>query len=71
MATPDSSRDGEQQRDPLGVQPPRHERQRLRRGPVQPLRIIDQARQRPARGHLRQQAQHRQADQEPVRRERS
>ena len=35
---------------------------------VQPLLVIDQADQRPLPGHLRQQAQHRQPDQEPVRR---
>ena len=33
----------EDQADRLGRQPPRHEPQRLRRGPVQPLLVIDQA----------------------------
>ena len=60
--------DREHQADRVGAQPPRREPQRLRRGPVQPLRVIDQADQRPVLGHLRQQAQHSQAHQEPVRR---
>jgi len=45
----------------------RHERQRLRRGTIQPLRIIDQANQRAVLGHLGQQAQDGQADQKGVR----
>jgi hypothetical protein len=36
--------------------------------PVQPLRIVDQAHQRAVLGHLRQQAEHGQADQETIRR---
>jgi hypothetical protein len=58
----------EYQPDGVGQQPPRHERQHLRGGPVQPLRVIDQAQQRPVLRRLRQQSQHRQPDQEPVRR---
>ena len=54
--------------DRVGRQPPHRERQRLRRGPVQPLLVVDQADQRPVPGRLRQQAQGREADQEPVRR---
>ena len=46
---------GEDQPDRLGQQPPRHERQHLRRRPVQPLRVIDHAQQRPVLRHLRQQ----------------
>ncbi len=43
------------------------ERERLRRGAVDPLLVIDDAHQRPFPGHLGQQAQGRQADQKPVR----
>jgi hypothetical protein len=52
--------------DRLGREPPGHEPEDLRRGPVQPLRVIDQADQRPTPGHLGQQAEHREAHQEPV-----
>jgi hypothetical protein len=38
---------GEHQPNRVGQEPPRHERQHLRGRPVQPLRIIDQAQQRP------------------------
>ena len=41
--------------------------QRLRRGTIQPLRIIDQADQWALLGHLGQQAQHGQADQKAIR----
>ena len=58
---------GEHQRDPLGQQAPRHERQRLRGGPIEPLRVVDQADERLLLGHLGQQAQDRQADEEAVR----
>ena len=58
----------EHQPDRVGRQPPRHEPQRLRRRLVQPLLVVDHADQRPLPGHLRQQAQHGQPDQEPVRR---
>jgi hypothetical protein len=57
---------GEQQHYRLRVQAPRHEREHLGRGPVQPLGIIDQAQQRPLLGGVGEQAEHRQADQEPV-----
>ncbi len=40
----------------------------MRRGLIQPLRIIDEAQQRLAGGHIGQQAQHRQPDQETIRR---
>jgi hypothetical protein len=43
---------GEHQRDRLGQQPARHERQRLRRRPVQPLRVIYHAQQRLLLSHL-------------------
>ena len=58
---------GEQHHHRLRQQPARHERQCLRRGAVQPLRVVDHAQQRPLLRGLREQAQHRQADEEPVR----
>ena len=58
----------EDQADRIGRQPARHEPQRLRRGAVQPLLVIHQADQRLLPGRLRQQAEHGQAHQEPVRR---
>ena len=45
----------------------RNEGQDLGRGPVQPLRVIHHANERAIFCGLRQQAQHSQADQEPVR----
>jgi hypothetical protein len=59
---------GEDQSDRLSQQAPRRERQHLRRCRMQPLCVIDHAQQWPILGHLRQQRQHRQPDQEPVRR---
>ncbi len=56
------------QRDRVSQQPSRDKRQRLRRGPVQPLCIIYQAQQRPLLAHVREQAEHRQPNEEPVRR---
>ncbi len=58
----------EQQPDRLRQQPPRHEHQRLRRRPIKPLRVINHTHQRPLPGHRRQQAQHRQPHQKPIRR---
>jgi hypothetical protein len=58
----------EHQADRLSSQPPGKERENLRRGAVEPLLVIDDAHQRPVPGHLGQQAQGRQPDQEPVRR---
>ena len=57
---------GEHQGDGLSQQPPRDEREDLRRDPVEPLRVVDQADKRSLLGHRRQQAQHRQADQETI-----
>lgn len=57
---------GEDQYDAFGVQPPRGEQQRVGRGPVQPLRVVHQHQQRAVLGQLRQQGEHRQADQQPV-----
>ena len=59
---------GEDHGDRLGQQPPGRERQALHRGPVEPLRVIDQAGQRLVLRRGGQQAQHRQPDQEPIRR---
>ena len=56
------------QRDRLRQQPPRHEHERLRRRPIKPLRVINHTQKRLLLGHLREQAQHRQPDQEPIRR---
>ena len=56
------------QRDRLRQQPPRHEHERLRRGAIKPLRVINHTHKRLLLGHLRQQAQHRQPDQKPIRR---
>jgi len=58
---------GEDEPDGFGRQPPGRKSQRLRRGLVQPLLVVDHADQRPLPGHLRQQAQYRQRHQEPVR----
>jgi hypothetical protein len=41
--------------------------ERQRRRLVEPLRVIDHAQQRTFVGHLREQAQHRQPDEEPIR----
>ena len=59
---------GEDQPDRLGPQTARHERQRLRRRAVEPLRIVHDADQRPLLRHVGQQAQDRQADEEAIRR---
>ena len=56
----------EHQCDRLREQPPRDERQDLRRDPVEPLRVVDQADQRPLLGDVGQQAQHRQTHQEAI-----
>ena len=52
----------------VGRQPASHEPQRLCRRPVEPLLVIDHADQRVLGGHLRQQAEHGQPHEEPVRR---
>jgi hypothetical protein len=43
----------EHQRDPLRQQAASHEPKRPRRRPIQPLRVIDNAQQRPLLGGLR------------------
>ena len=57
---------GHQQHDPLGLETPGREGERIGRRLVQPLRVVHQADQRPLLGHLREQAQRRHADQEAV-----
>jgi hypothetical protein len=59
---------GEEQDDRFGQQPPGDEAEDLRRGPVQPLSVVDQAEQRLLLRGARQQVQHRQPDQELIRR---
>ena len=59
---------GEDQAHRVGGQPPGDEAQRLGRGPVQPVLVVDDADQRVFAGRLGEQAEHGQADQEPVRR---
>ena len=58
---------GEDDPHRFGQQSPSHECQRQGRRLVQPLRVIDDAQQRMLLRHLREQAQHRQPDQERIR----
>ena len=51
----------------LGQQPASDERERQRRGLIQPLRVVDDAEQGTLLSHLRDQAQDPQADEKPVR----
>jgi hypothetical protein len=44
-----------------------NKRQGQRRGLIQPLRVIDDTQQRTLLGHLREQTQHRQPDEKPIR----
>lgn len=57
---------GEQQADPLGVDPAADEGQHVKRLPVEPLGVVHATQQRLPRGGLRQQRQRRQPDQETV-----
>jgi hypothetical protein len=57
----------EYQSHPFRQEPPRHERERLRGYPVEPVRVVDDAHQRRLLGDLGQQAQDRQPDQEAIR----
>ena len=59
--------DGEDQSDGLDPETARYERQRLRRGAVEPLRIVHDPDQRPFLGHVGQKAQDGQADEEAIR----
>jgi hypothetical protein len=58
--------DGEDQAHRFRGEPSRHELQGLGRGLVQPLRVVHDADQGPLLGHLVQQGQHGQAQQEAV-----
>ena len=51
----------------LGQQPASDERERQRRGLIQPLRVVDDAQQRTLLGHFGHQAEYGQADEEPIR----
>ena len=56
----------EEQHDALRLKPPRRERQRIGRRPVQPLGIVDHAHQRDVLRSFREQAEHSDPDQEAV-----
>ena len=56
----------EQHPDPVGQQPANHEVQDVGRLVVQPLRVVDHAQHRPHLGHMGEQRQHGQADQERI-----
>ena len=58
----------EHQGDRFREQATRNERQCLRRGLIEPLRVIDQAHQRQLLSRLGQQPEHRQTDQQAIRR---
>jgi hypothetical protein len=57
---------GAHERDPLGEKSPGDEDEDLRRGVVEPLRVVDDADDRPLLGGLGEQGQRRKADQEAV-----
>jgi len=48
------------------MKPPGYESENLGRGDIEPLRIIDEAQQRPLLGNLGEQAQHSQSDKKAV-----
>src|SRR5882757_6960539 len=58
----------EYQRDALGTQSARHEREQLLRSPVEQVRVVDDTKQRLVRGHLGQKSQHGEPDEERIRR---
>ena len=58
--------DREDHGDRLGLQTARDERQRLRRRTVEPLRVVDDAQQRPVPRRLGAQAEHCEADEESI-----
>jgi hypothetical protein len=58
---------GEHDGDPLRQQAPRYEGQRLRRRPVEPLHVVDEAHERLRLGRAGQQAQDGQGDDEAIR----
>ncbi len=55
-----------QQHDPLRLQPPRDEHQRIGGSVIEPLGIVDQAEERTSLRGLRQQAQDGERDQKPI-----
>ena len=57
---------GEDQRHRFGQQAARHEREDLRRGLIQPLRVVDQADERALLGNVREQAEHGEPDQKVI-----
>jgi hypothetical protein len=59
---------GEHDGDPLGQHAAPDERERLGRGAIQPLRVLDQAHQRARLRDFGEQAQGRQRDEKAVRR---
>jgi hypothetical protein len=59
---------GEEKPDGLGHQPTRGEGERLDRRPVDPLRVVDEAEERPFVRHRRQERQGGEANEEAVRR---
>ena len=59
---------GEHEPDRLGQQTARDERERERRGLIQPLRVVHDAQQRALLGRVGEQAEHGEADQEAIRR---
>ena len=58
---------GERQDDRFGLQPAADESEHLRRDPVEPLRVVDQAEEGTILGGVGQQAERREADEEPIR----
>ncbi len=59
---------GEDQPDRLRTETARHEGQRLRGSRIEPLRVVHDADERTLFRNVRQQAEHRQADEKPIRR---
>ena len=57
---------GEHHRDPLGFEAAPSEDERLGRGVVEPVRVVDEADEGTVLRLLRQEAQHRERDQEPL-----
>ena len=58
----------EHDRDPLRQQAPGNERERACRRTIEPVRVVDEAQERPLLGGLRQQAEHREPHEERIRR---
>ena len=58
----------EHERDGLASDTPGDERERLRRGPIEPLHVVDKTDQRSGIGLIGKKPEHRQADHQPIRR---